>query len=93
MMSVWVKKGNARLEKVPFDPYNERGLFVDVVERYKKRKGCYLKRILVNQIYWTKKNRVYCKEHGIDISCLKLGKPSKKRRKMLNASIRTRRIE
>jgi hypothetical protein len=61
------EKGHARLEKVSFDPYNESGVFIDAVERYKKRKGHYPKRILVDQIYRTKKNRAYCKEHGIEV--------------------------
>ena len=75
------EKGHARLEKVSFDPYNESGVFVDAVERYKKRKGCYPKRVLVDQIYRTRKNRAYCKEHGIDISGPKLGRPSKSTKK------------
>ena len=75
------EKGHARLEKVSFDPYNESGVFVDAVERYKKRKGCYPKRVLVDQIYRTRKNRAYCKEHGIDISGPKLGRPSESTKK------------
>ena len=75
------EKGHARLEKLSFDPYNESGVFVDALERYKKRKGCYPKRVLVDQIYRTRKNRAYCKEHGIDMSGPKLGRPSEKNKK------------
>ena len=74
------EKGHARLEKVSFDPYNESGVFVDAVERYRKRKGCYPKRVLVDQIYRTQKNRAFCKEHGIEMSGPKLGRPSEKAR-------------
>lgn len=75
------EKGHARLEKLSFDPYNESGVFVDALERYKKRKGCYPKRVLVDQIYRTRKNRTYCKEHGIEMSGPKLGRPSEKTKK------------
>ena len=71
------EKGHARLEKVTFDPYNESTIFKDVMERYYQRTGHYPKRVLVDQIYRTKENRAYCKEHNIDMSGPKLGRPPK----------------
>ena len=44
------EKGHARLEKISFDPYNESTIFVDAMNRYKKRTGHYPKRVLVDQI-------------------------------------------
>ena len=90
------EKGHARLERVSFDPYNESGVFVDALERYKERKGCYPKRVLVDQIYRTKKNRDFCKEHGIEISGPKLGRPAdatKKENKKKEYQDNTDRIE
>ena len=71
------EKGHARLEKVSFDPYNESTIFADVMNRYKERTGHYPKRVLVDQIYRTRDNRTFCREHNISMSGPKLGRPSK----------------
>ena len=71
------EKGHARLEKISFDPYNESTILTDVLERYKERTGHYPARVLVDQIYRTRKNIDFCKDHGIRISGPKLGRPSK----------------
>ena len=70
------EKGHARLEKISFDPYNESTILIDVLERYKARTGHYPARILVDQIYRTRKNLDYCKKLGIRMSGPKLGRPS-----------------
>ena len=70
------ENGYGRLEKISFDPYNESSVFQDAVERYKSRTGHYPKRVLVDQIYRTRDNRSYCKDHGITMSGPKLGRPS-----------------
>ncbi|WP_194610420.1 IS5 family transposase [Clostridium vitabionis] len=70
------EKGHARLEKLQFDPYNESSVLQDAVERYKERTGHYPVRVLVDQIYRTRANRAYCKEHGIHISGPRLGRPA-----------------
>lgn len=72
------EKGHARLEKIQFDPYNESSVFQKAVEAYYQRTGHYPARALVDQIYRTRKNRDYCKEHGIRMSGPKLGRPSRK---------------
>ena len=74
------EKGHARLEKISFNPYNESTVFADVMERYKARTGHYPKRVLVDQIYRTRDNRAFCKDHGITISGPKLGRPSKEKK-------------
>ena len=75
------EKGHARLEKISFEPYNEGAELQDAIERYKKRKGHYPVRVLVDQIYRTRENREYCKKHGIEMSGPKLGRPPKEGRK------------
>ena len=68
------EKGHARLEKISFDPYNESTIFQDVIERYHQRTGHYPNRVLVDQIYRTRNNLSYCKEHQIEVSGPKLGR-------------------
>lgn len=69
-------EGYGRIEKISFDPYNEGASLQEASERYKKRTGHYPERILADQIYRTRENRKYCKEHGIRLSGPKLGRPS-----------------
>lgn len=71
------EKGHARLEKLSFDAYNENTILVDAMNRYKERTGHYPKRVLVDQIYRTRSNRNFCKDHNITMSGPKLGRPSK----------------
>ena len=68
--------GMGRIEKISFDPYNESGTLQDACERYCERTGHYPERVLVDQIYRNRKNRRYCREHGIRMSGPKLGRPS-----------------
>ena len=75
------ENGHARLEKISFDSYNEGGELQDAINRYKERTGHYPAKVLVDQIYRTRDNRAYCKEHGIDMSGSKLGRPPKDSRK------------
>lgn len=69
-------EGYGRLEKISFDAYNESGCLIETVERYRLRTGKYPERVLADQIYRTRANRAYCKEHGIRLSGPKLGRPS-----------------
>lgn len=68
--------GYARIEKTSFDAYNESGCLKKAAERYKERTGHYPERILADQIYRTRENRSFCKEHGIRLSGPKLGRPN-----------------
>lgn len=68
------EKGNARLEKLSFDAYNECDVLIDAIERYRSRTGRYLERVLVDQIYRNRKNRAYCKAKGIRMSGPALGR-------------------
>lgn len=68
--------GYARIEKTSFDAYNESGCLKNAAEHYKKRTGHYPERILADQIYRTRENRAFCKEHRIRLSGPKLGRPN-----------------
>ena len=71
------ESGFARLERLSFDAYNEADVLVAVIERYHARTGHYPERVLVDQIYRNRKNRSFCKEHGIRISGPALGRPKR----------------
>ena len=68
------ESGLARIEKFSYEPYNETDTLQGAVERYRARTGHYPERVLVDQIYRTRKNRDYCKEHGIRMSGPRLGR-------------------
>ena len=68
-------EGYGRIEKISFEAYNQSTCLIDAVERFKNRTGHYPKRVLADQIYRTRKNRNYCKDHGIRLSGPKLGRP------------------
>ena len=89
------EKGHARLEKISFDAYNEGSELQDAIERYKERTGRYPARVLVDKIYRTRGNLDYCKQHGIEISGPKLGRPKKNGKKTSKAEYQdnTDRIE
>ena len=76
-LSISVVNGYIFIDRLSFDAYNEGDYeeFKAAVELYKKRFGCYPERILADKIYRSRKNREYCKEHGIRMSGPKLGKP------------------
>lgn len=74
------EKGHARLEKISFDPSNVSAVFIDVMNHYKERTGHYPKRVLIDQIYRTRDNHNFCKEHSIAMSGPKLGRPPKNKK-------------
>lgn len=61
-------KGFARIEKIPFDAYNESTTLEKTVENYKKYTKVCLERILVNQIYRAKKHVLTVKKLEIGMS-------------------------
>lgn len=77
-ISVSVIDGFAFLDEIGWDSYHEGSLLEKSVESYRERHGVYPEAVLADQIYSTRENRRYCKEHGIRLSGPKLGRPSKK---------------
>jgi len=69
-------EGYGRIEKISFEAYNESACLIEAAERFKERTGHYPERILADQIYRTRDDRNYCKDHGIRLSGPKLGRPS-----------------
>lgn len=60
-----------------FDSFNESSHLIGALEGYKERIGNYPARVLADQIYRTRANRDFCKEHGIRLSGPKLGRKPK----------------
>ena len=56
-------EGYERIEEISFEAYNESACLIEAVERLKERTGYYPKCVLADQIYRTRENRHYCKEH------------------------------
>lgn len=72
------EQGFGRIQHFSNDAYNENTVLINALEDYYQRTGHYPERILVDQIYRTRANRAFCKEHHIRMSGPKLGrKPSK----------------
>ena len=68
------ESGLARIEKFSYESYNETETLQGAVERDHARIGHCPEQVLVDQIYRTRKNRAYCKEHGIWMSGPRLGR-------------------
>lgn len=79
------EKGYGRIERISFDPYNESAVLQDAIERYKKRTGHYPRRVLADQIYRTRSNISFCKEHHIELQGPKLGRPPKDKKESSKA--------
>jgi IS5 family transposase len=76
-VSISLVRGFSFVERIDWDAYNESCDLIEQIERYKKRFGFYPESVHVDKIYRTRKNRQFCKEHGIRISGPPLGKPIK----------------
>ena len=71
------ERGYARMTRISFEAFNESEKLQEALIRYHERTGRWPKRILVDQIYRTRANIAFCKEHGIRISGPKLGRRPK----------------
>ena len=76
-LSASVVDGFSFLDHLRWDSFNESCDFVEQVENYHRRFGCYPESVHVDQIYRTRANRAFCKEKGIRMSGPPLGRPPK----------------
>lgn len=74
-LSVSCVEGYVLLEKISWESYNESGDFISQVESYKELTGVYPESVHADKIYRTRVNRTWCKERGIRLSGLPLGRP------------------
>lgn len=69
--------GYAFLDHIRWDNFNESGDLKTQIESFKNYTGYYPESVHVDKIYRTKENRAWCKERGIRISGVPLGRPPK----------------
>ena len=67
--------GYTFIDHLSWDAFNESGDLIQAVEDYKERYGCYPEAVLADQIYRSRGNLVFCKEHGIRLTGPPLGRP------------------
>ena len=76
-IDVSITNGFVFLEEYSWDAYNEGTTLIATVERYRKRTGCYPKKVFADKIYCNRANRKRLKELKIDLVAKPLGRPSK----------------
>jgi len=76
-LSLSVVDGFLYLDHLRWDAYNESLGLIAQVNKYRRRFDHYPKVVIADQIYGTRENRKYLKEHGIRFSGKKLGRPPK----------------
>lgn len=69
--------GYVFLDYLSWDNFNESNHFIERVESFKETTGYYPASVHVDKIYRSRKNRAFCKEKGIRISGVPLGRPPK----------------
>jgi transposase, IS5 family len=69
--------GYVFLDHISWDNFNESTDFKTQIESYKNYTGYYPESVHVDKIYRTRENRAWCKERGIRISGVPLGRPPK----------------
>jgi transposase, IS5 family len=69
--------GYVFLDHISWDNFNESGDLKAQVEGFKNYTGYYPESVHVDKIYRTRENRAWCKERGIRISGVPLGRPPK----------------
>ena len=76
-IAVSMTKGYAFLDRLSWDNFNESTTLIDVIEKYRSRMGFYPAVVQADQIYRTRENRSFCKQHGIRLSGPALGRKPK----------------
>ena len=74
-VSVSLVRGFSFVERIGWDAYNESCDLEAQIERYRERLGFYPESVHVDRLYRTRENRRFCREHGICLSGLPLGRP------------------
>ena len=69
--------GYTYLEQTSWSNFNESLDLQETVENYYRREGVYPAAVQADQIYQTRANKMYCKERGIRLSGLPLGRRKK----------------
>jgi len=73
-LSLSVINGFSFVDRLSWDNYNESLDLIGQIETFRERCGFYPESVHVDQIYRTRANRAYCKQHGIRMSGPPLGR-------------------
>jgi len=73
-LTVSVVNGYTFTDHMSYDNFNEGTMLEDAIKQYKRRFGILPSRILADTIYRNQKNRALCKEMGIRLTGLPLGR-------------------
>jgi transposase, IS5 family len=65
------------MDRISWNNFNESGDLINQVESFKQYTGAYPESVHADKIYRTNLNRSWCKEKGIRLSGVKLGRPPK----------------
>ena len=76
-LSVSYQNGYVFIDRLSWNNFNESGDLKLQAEEFKIATGNYPESIHVDQIYRTQENRAWCKERGIRITGVPLGRPPK----------------
>lgn len=76
-LSISVVNGWSTVERMSWNNYNEGCDLITDIKRYRDRYGYYPESVHADKIYRTHANRNWCKEHGIRLSGVPLGRPPK----------------
>lgn len=76
-LSISIVEGWSMVERLSWNNYNEGGDLVRDIERYRERYGSYPASVHVDKRYRTRDNRKWCKDRGIRLSGVPLGRPPK----------------
>ena len=76
-LSVSMVDGLAFVDHMGWDAFNESGDLQQQVEKYRRRFGCSPEVVLADQLYGTRANRSYLRQHGIRFGGKALGRPPK----------------
>lgn len=77
-LGLGVFDGYLMADTLSWDAYNESDDLIKQAENYRKILGYYPKTIFSDKIYWTNKNRLWCKEKRIKLLATPKGRPKAK---------------
>ena len=86
-LSASCSDGFVYLDHLSWHNFNESGDLQSQAETYKARFGHYPETIYADQIYRTRANRKWCKERGIRLMGLPLGRPAKDKQAALRRQL------
>lgn len=70
----WID-GYVHLDHLDWNNFNESGDLIEQIESYRERTGFYPESVHVDQVYRTRGNREWCREHNIRLCGPPLGRP------------------